>query len=224
MGPQVDKVEPNDQACDALVTNANLAEAPFTVTVYAASSFHVPQEYKDAAKHLGEVIAKIGWRQLNGGGRGGLMGACTEGGREADGVVDAVILDIFTSRNQHPDLGNVVVTNNMTDRKKGLYDGGDAFIALPGGLGTLEEILEIMSWRQLQFHTKPIVLLNTGGFYTKFYDFLMDAMQQMFISEGFKDACALCDTPEEAIDYIAHYSPFVIDKSTIYASTAPKTY
>eukprot|EP00123_Amoebidium_parasiticum_P010124 comp19905_c0_seq1/m.24132 comp19905_c0_seq1/g.24132 ORF comp19905_c0_seq1/g.24132 comp19905_c0_seq1/m.24132 type:complete len:235 (-) comp19905_c0_seq1:18-722(-) len=188
----------------------------FTVTVYAASSYMVPEVYKQAARQLGRVIAKEGWRQLNGGGASGLMGAATEGGLEEGGVVDAVILDMFTGCNQHVGLRNVEVCNNMPDRRKGLYDGADAFIALPGGMGTLEEISEIMSWRQLQFHTKAVVLLNTNGFYTKLNEFLERAMEECFISSEFKMTFAVCDTPEEAVAYIKAYQPVTIDKQRIF--------
>lgn len=85
------------------------------------------------------------------------------------GTVDCVILEMFVGDNMHPRLSKRVVTKTMSERKDGLLRRGDAFIALPGGLGTLEELAEIASWRQLELHDKPLVLLNTNSFYTDFW-------------------------------------------------------
>lgn len=105
---------------------------PLCVTVYASSSAQVADIYKNAARELGEAIAKEGWIQLNGGGRTGLMGAATEGGKEKGGVVKACILDIFVDNNQHHLHDHVAVACTMTERKTGLFDPADAFVALPG--------------------------------------------------------------------------------------------
>eukprot|EP00667_Euglena_gracilis_P032493 EG_transcript_50051 len=102
-----------------------------TVTVYAASSRRVPPEFNEAARHLGTLIAAEGWRQVNGGGLTGLMGAATQGGVEAGGIVDAVTLDIFAECNLSPLLRSVEVVDNMPARKAALYEAGDALIALP---------------------------------------------------------------------------------------------
>ena len=94
-----------------------------------------------------QCIAEQGWIQLNGGGQTGLMGAATDGGVLAGGIVDAVIPEMFHKVNESTQLRNVLVTKNMRDRKESLLEGGDAVICLPGGLVTLEEVFEALSWR-----------------------------------------------------------------------------
>ena len=105
---------------------------PLCITVYASSSARVNNVYKEAARNLGRAIASQGWTQLNGGGRTGLMGAATEGGKEAGGIVRACILDIFVDNNKHHLHDHVAVACTMTERKTGLFDPADAFVALPG--------------------------------------------------------------------------------------------
>ena len=141
------------------------ASANRIITCYASSSDRVPLPHQQAAYALGREIARRGWVQRNGGGRHGLMGSLTDGGLDAGGAVDAVILDVFTEHNCHPRLERVQVVADMGERKHGLYREADAYIALPGGLGTLEELAEVLSWRQLAFHNKPIVLYNVDGFW-----------------------------------------------------------
>jgi len=105
-----------------------------TVTVYGASSSAVSERFRAAAFEVGVLIADQGWRQVNGGGHAGMMGAATDGALSRGGVVDAVILDIFLG-SVHPKLGDVVVKTNMHDRKRALFEEGDAFVVLPGGKG-----------------------------------------------------------------------------------------
>eukprot|EP00667_Euglena_gracilis_P023667 EG_transcript_26865 len=188
-----------------------------TVTVYAASSGMVPPAFVEAARYLGKVIATEGWRQVNGGGLTGLMGAATEGGVAAGGIVDAVILDIFAGINQSPLLRNVEVVDNMPARKAALYEAGDALIALPGGLGTLEELMEVACWQQLGLHHKPIVLLNINGFWTGFFRWLEDITRQGFVEGNFEDrGLYICDTAEAAIAAIKGFRVVPRDLQTLY--------
>eukprot|EP00171_Calliarthron_tuberculosum_P016722 IDg16722t1 len=136
----------------------------FTVTVYASSSSMTNGAYAEAALGMGSAIARQGWVQVNGGGIG-LMGACTDGAVLERGDVDCVILRRFVSSGMtNPEnFRKIEVTDTMLDRRMGLYRRANAFVAIPGGLGTLEEISEVMSWRQLGWHSRIIVLLNTNG-------------------------------------------------------------
>jgi hypothetical protein len=114
--------------------------------------------------------------------------------------VDAVILDIFKGVNISPLLRNVAVVDNMPARKAGLFEAADALLVLPGGLGTLEEASEVLCWQQLGLHRKPVVLVNTNGFWTGLERWLADITAQGFVSgdpegRGFY----VRDTPEEAI-------------------------
>jgi uncharacterized protein (TIGR00730 family) len=145
-------------------------KTPFCVTVFGSSSSAVHQSFKDEARALGKAIADAGYVQCNGGGRHGLMGAATDGALENGGAVDMVILRMFCGPNMHPGpFRETAVEDSMAARKGGLFERADAFIALPGGLGTLEELSEVASWRQLELHDKPIILVNTNSFYTDFW-------------------------------------------------------
>lgn len=126
------------------------------------------------------------------------MGAATAGGLSRGGTVNAVILDVFTKTNMHAALGSVEVVSDMSARKAGLYAPAAAYVALPGGLGTLEELAEVLSWRQLGFHTRPIVLLGCA-FWRPLVEWVRQAVEQGFVAGGQGagvNAFAVVDTPE----------------------------
>lgn len=194
--------------------------APKVVTVYASSSSGVADAYKKLAYSMGEQIAAAGWIQLNGGGCTGLMGAATAGGLARGGTVNAVILDIFTAANMHDALGSVEVVTDMGARKAGLYAPAAAFVALPGGLGTLEELAEVLSWRQLGFHTRPIVLVG-AAFWRPLVSWVQQGVDEGFVAGGLGggvNAFAVVDTAEEAIDYIRTHEAQPVDKAAMYAA------
>jgi len=136
----------------------------FAVTVYAGSRRRARADHIALAEELGNAIARRGWVLVYGGANIGLMGACADAALAAGGRVEGVILDSF-SRVAHQGLHALDVVGDMRTRKAGLARRGDAFVALPGGFGTLEELSEILVERQLQFHRKPLVLVNPGGFW-----------------------------------------------------------
>ncbi|GAB0498313.1 hypothetical protein MMPV_009654 [Pyropia vietnamensis] len=218
----------DDGGNDAYVTSSSDEAAPKVVTVYASSSSIVSDAYKKLAFSLGEHIAAAGWVQLNGGGSSGLMGAATAGGLSRGGTVNAVILDVFTKTNMHAALGSVQVVQDMSARKAGLYAPAAAYVALPGGLGTLEELAEVLSWRQLGFHARPIVLLGSA-YWRPLVEWVRQAVEQGFVSAGEGagvNAFAVVDTPEDAIQYIRTHKPLPVDKAAMYSSNfaaAPST-
>jgi hypothetical protein len=136
----------------------------FAVTVYAGSRRSARAEHLALAAELGRAIASRGWVLVYGGANIGLMGACADGALGAGGRVEGVILDSF-SRVAHRGLHDLETVGDMRTRKAGLARRGDAFVALPGGFGTLEEVSEILVELQLGFHAKPLVLVNPGGFW-----------------------------------------------------------
>ena len=136
----------------------------FAVTVYAGSRTRARAEHLSLAAELGSAIAMRGWVLVYGGSNVGLMGACADAALRAGGRVEGVILDSF-SRVAHQGLHALDVVGDMRSRKAGLARRGDAFVALPGGFGTLEEVSEILVERQLRFHAKPLVLVNADGFW-----------------------------------------------------------
>ncbi len=136
----------------------------FAVTVYAGSRRRARAEHIALAAELGRALAARGWVLVYGGSNIGLMGACADAALARGGRVEGVILDSF-SRVAHHGLHALDVVGDMRERKAGLARRGDAFIALPGGFGTLEEVSEILVERQLGFHRKPLVLVNADGFW-----------------------------------------------------------
>lgn len=186
----------------------------FRVVVYASSSSTVAQVYKDDAFALGKAIATAGFVQINGGGKYGLMGAAIDGGLSVDGLVDIVILGMFVGENMHddPKIRSSVVTKTMTERKDGLSAKAGGFIALPGGLGTLEELSEIASHRQLDLHMKPLVLLNTNSFYDDLWAWFQKAADAGFISQQVKHSIFLAKDVDEAMSFLSNHEPCAIQK------------
>lgn len=134
------------------------------MTVYAGSRREPLRAHAALAAELGRGIAERGWVLVYGGADVGLMGACADAALAAGGRVEGVILDTF-SRVAHRSIDSLQVVGDMRARKAGLAHRGDAFVALPGGFGTLEELSEILVERQLEFHRKPLVLVSPGGFW-----------------------------------------------------------
>jgi len=135
-----------------------------SVTVYAGSSRRAPEPLLALARELGRGIAARGWLLVYGGAEIGLMGALADAALEAGGRVEGVILDTF-ARVAHASLHALETVADMRSRKAGLAHRGDAYVVLPGGLGTLEELSEIAVERQLGLHAKPLVLVNFAGFW-----------------------------------------------------------
>lgn len=136
------------------------------ICVYCSSSDHIPAHYAELARELGRAIAEHGWRLVYGGGSVGMMGALARAVQAAGGYVIGVIpqflLDLEVGYRSADEL---IVTTTMRERKRLMDERADVFVALPGGFGTLEELLEILTLRQLGYHDKPIVIVNTGGYY-----------------------------------------------------------
>ena len=135
-----------------------------SVTVYAASAHEAPPELRAVARALGAGIAARGWLLVYGGANVGLMGELADAALDAGGRVEGVILDTF-ARVAHQRLHVLDTVGDMRSRKAALAHRGDAFVTLPGGFGTLEELSEILVERQLGFHAKPLILVNVGGFW-----------------------------------------------------------
>ena len=153
------------------------------VTVYAASSKHIPQAYFEAARQLGDTLARRGAAVINGGGRRGLMGALNDAAIAAGGTAIGVIPRFMEERQwQHPALSRLIVTDGMHTRKETMAALSDAAIALPGGVGTFEELLEIITWRKLSLYTKPVIILNTDGYYDNLLAMMEHAGRQGFLN------------------------------------------
>ncbi|MGH1460077.1 MAG: TIGR00730 family Rossman fold protein [Paracoccaceae bacterium] len=170
----------------------------FSVCVYCGSRSGARPEYEIAATAVGQALATKGWRLVYGAGDVGLMGAVARaaqaGGGATFGVIPQHLVDWEVGKT---DLTQYIVTENMHERKKVMYMNSDAIVVLPGGAGSLDEFFEVLTWRQLGLHSKPIFLLNTEGYWTP----LMQLVQHV-IAEGFADA-SLLDYVEEMPDVAA---------------------
>ncbi|MDR1764213.1 MAG: TIGR00730 family Rossman fold protein [Dysgonamonadaceae bacterium] len=173
------------------------------ITVYAASSCKIDETYIDAARELGRLLAKRSITCVYGGGPNGLMGAVADAALDSGGQVCGVIPQFMIDRGWiNRRLTETVVTEGMHERKRIMAERSDALIALPGGIGTLEELFEAMAWRQLGLITKPLVVINTGGFYDSLFDLLQKISDENFMRHENSELFSVAKTPEEALEII----------------------
>lgn len=173
------------------------------VAVYAASSSQVSSEYIDAAAELGRTLAAEGIEIVYGAGKVGLMGALADAALDAGGKVTGVIPQFMVDNGWcREKLTNLVVTPDMHTRKEKIVSLADATIALPGGVGTLEELMEIITWKQLGLYADPIVILNTRGYFNPLKEMLERAVEEKFMREIHRNLWSIADTPRQAADLI----------------------
>jgi uncharacterized protein (TIGR00730 family) len=182
------------------------------IAVYCGSSRRCREPYLEAARRLGSEIARAGHVLVYGAMRSGLMGALADAALEAGGRVEGVILRAWTSDGQHHDgLHELEIVDGMRERKAGLDVRADAFIALPGGLGTLDELVEILVLRKIDTHRRPVVLLNTAGFFEPFLELIERAVREDFELPGVRDFFAVSDDPARAVALCAAAEPERMD-------------
>ena len=170
------------------------------VCVFCASSANIDERYLADARELGNLLAQGGWRCVNGGGAVGLMGAVTDGTLDAGGEVTGVIPKFMVDNGWCYDrLMDVVVTADMHQRKQMMSNMADAVIALPGGVGTLEELLETLTWRQLGLVKVPIIILNTLGYYDLLLAMLRHAIDEGFMKPSHGQLWQVAATPADAV-------------------------
>ena len=174
------------------------------VCVYCGSSVGNQPVYRDVAVTLGSLLAKRGIGLVYGGGHVGLMGviadACLAAGGEVIGVIPQSLADREIA---HAGLTDLRVVDSMHTRKAMMADLSDAFIAMPGGVGTFEEFFEAITWTQLGLHRKPCGLLNAGGFYTPLVAFIDQAVSEGFIKPVHRSMMVVDDNPERLIDTLS---------------------
>ncbi len=178
------------------------------VCVFAASSANIESRYLADAHELGTLLARGGWRCVNGGGAVGLMGAVTDGTLDAGGEVTGVIPKFMVDNGWCYDrLQDVIVTVDMHQRKQMMSDMADAVIALPGGVGTLEELLETLTWRQLGLVKVPVIILNTLGYYDALLSMLSHAIDEGFMKTSHSQLWQVAATPAEAVRLLDENRP-----------------
>jgi len=188
--------------------------------VFCASSRGVDPRHATAARAFGLLLARSGRRIVYGGGNTGLMGALAEGALAAGGEIVGVMPRHLVDREvAHRGLTRLDVVGSMHERKARLADMADGFVALPGGLGTLEEFTEIWTWGQLGLHRKPYGILNVAGYYTPFLEFLDHALAQGFVRPEHRAMVHVSEDPAALLDAIEHAPPPALPKYLDRAST-----
>ncbi|PDQ17643.1 TIGR00730 family Rossman fold protein [Mesorhizobium sanjuanii] len=174
-----------------------------SVCVYCGSSPGRDETYAKAGHLLGRSIARSGLRLIYGGGTKGIMGAVADGALKAGGKVTGIIPRFLINReateNALDKLDELVITDNMHERKHRMFEKSDAFVALPGGIGTVEEIVEIMTWGQLGHHRKPIVFANIKGFWDPMLSLLDHMSAEGFIHTAQRVKPLVVDDPEAIV-------------------------
>lgn len=156
----------------------------FSVCVYCGSRPGLNPEFSNAAQEVGAWIGRHGGQLVYGGGRGGLMGLVADATLRAGGRVVGIIPKALVEKEcAHRDCTELHIVDTMHDRKRMMAERADTFLALPGGIGTFEELFEVWTWRQLGYHDKPIGLLNTAGYYDQLLGFLATSVEQQFLGD-----------------------------------------
>lgn len=201
-----------------------------TVCVFCGSLFGKEASFAESASKLGELLAKRNWGLVYGGGSTGLMGAVARGCATNGGYVHGIIPEALISRERTSDnefndklkgginnldgstplpdsslYGKTTLVKDMHTRKRLMGEEASAFVALPGGYGTLEELMEVVTWHQLNIHCKPIIVYNLNGFYDSFLKFVEDAIDSEFVSKKNGEIIKVALTAEEVLDAIEHY-------------------
>ena len=174
-----------------------------SVCVYCASSTQIDEKYFRAAKELGTLIAQRGLRLITGAGNQGLMNAVEEAALAVGGKVTGIIPTFMMDEGwHHTGLTELIETSTIHERKQMMADLSDGVIALPGGCGTLEELLEIITWKQLGLYLNPIIILNVDGYYDHLLAQLEQAITENFMRDIHGDIWRVATTPEEAVELL----------------------
>lgn len=190
------------------------------VCVFASSCNYLEDIYYKEASEFGDLLSKSGFNMVYGGSSLGLMWACAEkvkqNGAKIIGVMPEKLYNMGVSTDECVEL---TVTKGMRERKAKMDEMSDAVVALAGGFGTLEEFTEMIVQKQLGYNNKPIVLLNTNGFYNKLNEFFESMIAQNFARNTAKELYYIAQTPIEAVEYLKSYQPKVlaISKADIYS-------
>jgi uncharacterized protein (TIGR00730 family) len=178
---------------------AQSEQALKSVCVYCGSSDLADPRFLADAAALGVALAEANLRLVYGGGGVGLMGACAKAAHEAGGRVFGVIPDFLVARERAYDEVEHRVVSSMHERKMMLFEESDGFVVLPGGIGTLEEIVELLSWRRLGLHAKPVVFHSPRGFWAPLFELLEHTVREGLTPAGFHDTWRVTERAEDII-------------------------
>jgi hypothetical protein len=179
-----------------------------SICVYCGASEGQSAVFMEAAQALGVEIAQRGWSLVYGGGSAGLMGAVARAVRNSGGAVTGVIPKPLMGKELSGGaIGELIVVDSMHTRKATMADLGDAFVALPGGFGTLEELFETLAWAQIGIHRKPVGLLNVAGYYDPLVTMIHQGIASGFIRPSYKDLLVVDADPKKLLDRLQVHEP-----------------
>ena len=182
----------------------NRPAPPFSVCVYCGSRLGANPAYRTLAQALGTAIGQRGWQLVYGGGRAGLMGEVAEATLAAGGTVVGVIPDsLMKLEVGHAGLTELHVVGTMHQRKQMMAERSDAFIAMPGGIGTFEELFEVWTWRHLGYHDRPLGLLETAGYWAPLMAFLRHSVVEGFMGDDQMAMLQIDNDIERLLDQVA---------------------
>ncbi len=183
------------------------------ICIYCGSSPGTDPAYMESAREMGTLIAARGLKLVYGGGDVGLMGAAADAALAAGGEVIGVIpQDILNKEVGHGGVSELYTVSSMHERKMKMASLSDAFIALPGGIGTLEEIIEVLTWSQLGFHTKACGVLNINGFFDPLFQLLDHMVDKRFLKPEHRDQLLVADSFEVIVDAVLSHKGVAVDK------------
>lgn len=183
-----------------------------TICVNCASSPGAHPDYAEASRELGKLLAQKGISLVYGGADVGLMGAVADSALAHGGKVVGVITEQLNQKVGHKKLGELHVVTTMHERKTKMFEMSGGFIVMPGGLGTLEEAMEVMTWAQLGHHSKPVGFLNVRGYFDRLMDFLDHAVDQRFLKKEHRQMLLVASRPDLLLEAMEAYVPAPVEK------------
>ena len=182
------------------------------ICINCGSNSGLLPEYTEAAGEMGSYLARRGIEIVYGGARVGLMGTVADSALRNGGHVIGVLPQDLADRVGHTGLSETYVVGSMHERKQLMFDLSDGFVALPGGIGTLEELFEILTWSQLGQHTKPCGLLNVAGFWNKLLCFLDHCVEHRFLKKAHRDMLLVAESPSVLLGKFGRYENPGVEK------------
>ena len=182
------------------------------ICVNCGSNPGIRKEYIEAAAKLGKLLSQKGIELVYGGAEVGLMGAVASAVIKNGGRVTGVIPQSFADKVAKENITELYIVPTMHERKKMMFDMSDAFIALPGGMGTIEEVFEILTWAQLGFHGKPCGFLNICSYFDKLFEFLDYSVDQQFVKPQHRDMILISAEPGDLIEQFEKYKVPIVEK------------
>ncbi|MBM85144.1 MAG: TIGR00730 family Rossman fold protein [Rhodospirillaceae bacterium] len=176
-----------------------------TICVFCGSSIRVDQVYRETAKEMGRIIGEARIDLVYGGGRVGLMGLVADAALSAGSRVTGIIPQFLKEREvDHPLLDELIITENMHTRKQLMYERANAFVSLPGGFGTFDETIEVLTWSQLGLLAKPIILVNVKGYWDPFVSLVRHAVDEGFTQTKHTEIMSVVDAPAGVLPLVGN--------------------